>query len=320
MRARALFFFLLVLSLGVFSSSSVHAASIPVLDSSFHIVPSAHDIDPSCAEGAPLSMGAVMEIIQRLLNAGISFAIVIFVIIFAWAGFLFISSVANPESKNLAKKMLMNAAVGLLIVLAAWLIVDFVMKTLYNPNDSGWGPWNSILRNGSACVVESKTARLFSGAITAADLSVTPLPGSTGGTAGTKGCPTCVSLSTYGLSCKSGCTLDPNVAPKMGKLKTAFNGSWIVTEAYPPSTNVHTNECHYNGTCIDAGFTSPTTYTVANVAAFSQAAGQAGLRAVFETSDCALRDAARAKGVSAYCKTDQFYTHITGTHFSVYGN
>ncbi len=298
-----------------------YAADIPVLDNSFHIVPSAHDIDPSCAEGAPLSMGAVMEIIQRFVNAGISFAILIFIIIFAWSGFLFISSVANPESKNLARKMLMNAAVGLLIVLAAWLIVDFVMKTLYNPNESGWGPWNSILRNGSACIVESETARLFSGAITAADLAVTtPSSGGSGaGTVGTAGCPTCVTLKTYGVSCKNGCTLDPNVAPKIGKLKTFFNGSWIVTEAFPPSYT-HTNQCHKNGTCIDAGFTSPTTYTAGNVVSFAQAAGQAGLRAVFETTDCALRDAVRAKGVSAYCKSDQFYTHITGTHFSVYGN
>lgn len=309
---------LAILILGWASAPLAHAATNPTLDGSFHLVPSAHDIDPLCPEDAPLSFGAIMEIAQRLINAGISFGILIFVIILTWAGFLFIMSGVNPEARSSAKKMLGNAAIGLLIMLTAWLMVDFVMKTLYNPNDSGWGPWNSILRDGSACVVESKTQKLFSGAITAADLAVSS-PQS-GRTTGTAGCPTCVSLASYGLACTNNCTLDPAVAPKVGRVKSLFNGTWVVTEAFPP-TATHTNPCHNNGTCIDASFRSPTTYTAANIASFASAAQQAGLRPVFETFDCALRDAARAKGVSAYCKTDSGYAHITGSHhFSLYGN
>lgn len=316
MRTRVLILAFLILG-GTYAPLA-HAASNPSLDSSFHIVPSAHEIDPACPEGAPLSFGAVMEIAQRFINVGISFSVLIFTIIIAWAGFLFTISGVNPEARSSAKKMLGNAAIGLLITLTAWLMVDFVMKTLYNPNESGWGPWNSILRNGSACVVESETQKLFSGAITAAQLVVnTPTPGGT--TTGTAGCPTCVSLKTYGVTCTNNCTLDPNVAPKIGKLKNDFNGTWVATEAYPP-TSRHTNQCHANGTCIDASFRSPTTYTAANIASFAAAARLSGLRPVFETFDCALRDAARARGISAYCKSDNGYGHITGSHFSLYGN
>lgn len=148
----------------------VHAANIPVLDSNFHIVPDAHDLDPLCPVGAPLSYGAVLDTIQRGMNAAISFGILIFVIIMAWAGFQFIMSVTNPEARSHARGMLLNAAIGLMIVLSAWLIVDFVMKTLYigagNGDTAGaFGPWNSILNGGNACVIAHTPQSLVSGGI-----------------------------------------------------------------------------------------------------------------------------------------------------------
>ncbi len=61
--------------------------------------------------------------------------------------------------------MLLNAVVGLFIVLAAWLIVDFVMKSLYNPDawqEGSLGPWNSILVGGDTCV-QPKTPSAIGG-------------------------------------------------------------------------------------------------------------------------------------------------------------
>lgn len=63
-------------------------------------------------------------------------------------------SSVNAENKSKAKNVLTNAVVGLLLALSAWLLVDFMMKTLYNPatqDQSGkvWGPWNSILGDGT---------------------------------------------------------------------------------------------------------------------------------------------------------------------------
>lgn len=183
------FFLLSVVAFMTLSShvSVAHAASFPVLDSTFHLVPDAHDLDPLCLPGAPLSFGAVMEIVQRFVNMGITLGIFFFVVIMAWAGFLFIMSATNPESRSKAKGMLLNAAIGMLIVLSAWLMVDFVMKTLYNPNSSGWGPWNSILGDGPACVVGRATTPLFNGAISTTDL---PAGTSGGGTGSTGGGPT----------------------------------------------------------------------------------------------------------------------------------
>ncbi len=152
---------------------AVHAQGIPTIGSGFHIIPDASELDPACPEGAPLSFGAVMQIAQNLLGVAIAFGVLIFVIIMAWAGFLLITSPINPEAKSTARKMLGNAAIGLLITLSAWLIVDFVMKTLYNPNKAGLGPWNSILSGGPACVKETENMQALPiGPITAGDLAI----------------------------------------------------------------------------------------------------------------------------------------------------
>ena len=163
------------------------ASAASVFDSNFHIVPDAHTLDASCAEGAPLSFGAVMSMVQSMVNVSISLGALIFMMIMAWAGVLFIMSAANPESRNAAKKMLMNGAIGLLIVMSAWLIVDFVMKTLYNPNSSGFGPWNSILGDGPTCVVATEVTPLFTGSITAGQLNAINDYSGTAGESSTSG-------------------------------------------------------------------------------------------------------------------------------------
>lgn len=181
MRTRTALLFLVLLLASV-AAPLAYAADVPVLDGSFHIVPDASDIDPLCPAGAPLSYGAVMEIIQRFMNAAISFGILICVIIIAWSGFLFITSVTNPESRNKARGMLTNAGIGLLIVLSAWLMVDFVMKVLYSGPDGTegkFGPWNSILGTGPACIIGRPTQALFTGEITAVEVTAPVVAGQT---------------------------------------------------------------------------------------------------------------------------------------------
>ncbi|KND47250.1 MAG: Penicillin-resistant DD-carboxypeptidase [Parcubacteria bacterium C7867-004] len=127
---------------------------------------------PEACRSCPCGFAGVLQIIQNFMNLGISLSIIIATIIIAAGGFMYILSSTNPESRSKANKMLMNAVIGLLIVLSAWLIVDFVMKSLYGGQ---FGPWNSILRGGDECVVSRPTQRLFSG-----DLFVLP-GGITGG-------------------------------------------------------------------------------------------------------------------------------------------
>lgn len=141
-------------------------------------------IVPEVCRTCPCGFGGVLAIIQNVVNFLIGIGIIIATLIIVWGGILYVLSPANPESRSTANKMLINAVVGLLITLSAWLIVDFVMKTLYGGQ---FGPWNSILISGTgpSCVeVTNEPESLFDGNIFA-------IPGEAdhGGEGGGSNCP-----------------------------------------------------------------------------------------------------------------------------------
>ena len=266
-----------------------------------------------CAAG----WGMLITVINNIIAFSITIAIVFVApLMIAYAGFLFVVNPVNSEGIKKAKGVLLNTIVGIVIALAGWMIVDALMVVLYNPNATNGGTrlgaWSQLITSGGfgPCID-------LRGSVP--PTVAPPPPGIVVGVP--PGCPTCVSLTGRGLTCKTvlSCTLVPSVADRLVTLKSNFSGTWTVTEAFPP-TVAHSNPCQADGTCIDAGFRGSTTYTAANVAEFATDARSAGLRPVFETVSCSLRDQVRTQGVTAYCITDQGYSHITGNHFSVYSN
>ncbi len=217
-------FLILLGVVGVALPLGVHAADIPLLSPGWSLV-------PEVCRACPCGFAGVLAIVQNLMNAGIGVAIVFGTMIIAWAGFLYITTPANPEARGQASNMLINAAVGLLIVLSAWLIVDFVMKILYNPNNAGWGPWNTILGDatGESCIQSTTTQPLFSGAI-----SVTQLPTgttSTGtGTGNYKPGGTC-SVQTSGPCAPSNLGIFANAANEASEIcaKEGLNNARTVS-------------------------------------------------------------------------------------------
>lgn len=139
-------------------------------------------IVPEACKDCACGFAGVLAIIQNLVNFVIALAVIVATIIIAWGGFLYILSPANPGNRSLANKMLINAAIGLVITLSAWLIVDFVMKTLYGGQQ---GPWNSILYSATddMCIQSKPQKGLFSGGI-----FTTPGPDTTTGGGGSN-CP-----------------------------------------------------------------------------------------------------------------------------------
>ena len=69
---------------------------------------------------------------ENILNTGIYFAVFISAILFAWAGWKMISGKSFGDEAKIsdAKKILWNVIIGLVIILAAWLLVDTIMRTL----------------------------------------------------------------------------------------------------------------------------------------------------------------------------------------------
>jgi phosphotransferase system glucose/maltose/N-acetylglucosamine-specific IIC component len=54
-------------------------------------------------------------------------------VMFIYGGFMFLISGGSSESVQKAKKIILAAVIGLIIVFCSWLIIRFVLKTL-NPN------------------------------------------------------------------------------------------------------------------------------------------------------------------------------------------
>ncbi|HWO07004.1 MAG TPA: hypothetical protein VNM40_00285 [Candidatus Paceibacterota bacterium] len=77
---------------------------------------------------------------QNLLNAGIFIFIFIAAMLFAYAGFLYLTNEAIGEQQR-ARSIFKNVAIGLVILLSAWLIIDTLMKTVLKGD---FGPWNDV--------------------------------------------------------------------------------------------------------------------------------------------------------------------------------
>jgi hypothetical protein len=82
-----------------------------------------------------------LQLVQNILNALIFISVVTATVLFAWAGFLLITNNGNPGRVTRAKSIFVSVLVGIIVILAAWLIVDTIMKTL---TDGKLGPWNEV--------------------------------------------------------------------------------------------------------------------------------------------------------------------------------
>ena len=75
-------------------------------------------------EGRAPDFKCVGAVVQNLVNLAIAVGVVIFVLVAAYAGVLFMASSVNPKGKEQAKSMLTTALIGFVTMLAAWLIVE----------------------------------------------------------------------------------------------------------------------------------------------------------------------------------------------------
>lgn len=84
---------------------------------------------------------------NTILTWLIGILFVVFAIILAMAGWGLVTSAGNQAALNDAKSKFTNAFIGLFIVLAAWLIVDTIMRSLIKGGDGtleGFGPWSQV--------------------------------------------------------------------------------------------------------------------------------------------------------------------------------
>jgi len=68
------------------------------------------------------------NIIGDIIKIALGFLGLIFVILILWSGYQWMTAGGNTDTVTAAKKRIINAVIGLLIVLAAYIIADFIIS------------------------------------------------------------------------------------------------------------------------------------------------------------------------------------------------
>ncbi|MEK7211476.1 MAG: pilin, partial [Patescibacteria group bacterium] len=115
-------------------------------------------------ENIALGGGDIRVTIAKILNAGFGFLGVAMLAIVVYSGFLYMTSGGDPQKTAKARKWLTNSVIGLVIILSAFAITNFVLRSLNEAvNRSGGqttttgGPLGEIGGSGSVFRVLSVT-------------------------------------------------------------------------------------------------------------------------------------------------------------------
>jgi ABC-type nickel/cobalt efflux system permease component RcnA len=221
----------------------------------------------------------VVGLANSLVSWLISILGVIAVIVMVYAGFKMVTSAGDEGAWTKAKELFTNVVIGIVLILAAWLIVDTLLKGL---TGRGLDDWTQELQVSA------------------------PNPNNTSIVGGLSGCANCATIE--GIPCKNSnsCSVSSEYAERLSGL----SGSGIeITEAWPP-TRTHQAACHQNGTCTDVVF-ADRNFTPDRVQAFQSLASQNGFKAVYEPP--------AGVSCSGYTNCLSYNTtRSTGHHFSLY--
>lgn len=265
--------------------------------------------------GTDCSACNFVQLLNLLIQWLLGIVFVVFAALMTVAGFGLVTSGGNQAALDAAKSKFTNAIIGIIIMLAAWLIVDTLLRgTLAGGGViTGWGPWAEV-----QCMVQTQTFEWAgdpdaqSSVNNASTTATTTIPGPR--PAGCSG-GTCVPL---GIPCSnsSSCNISPDLASRLQSFHAAAGVSGArVTEAMPP-TRTHRSPCHSNGTCID--YSKAGGMTASEVVSVINAAQANGLRPVYEVRTAAERTNLINAGAPAGSIV-VLGNWISASHFSIYG-
>jgi hypothetical protein len=255
-----------------------------------------------------------------IFNLLIGLSAVWAVLMIVIGGFQYMTTDAVMK-KTQGKERIKNAVFGLVLVIAAWIILNTVNPNLLKlsldispvttTQTGGEGtlspalPLQSVMDRVTATCPGCSTTGGLSYNISQANLA-------------RFSCQTCSALGT-GIPFKN---TNVNVAPALNTELSALNSSlaqqgvaWWVTEAFPPMVN-HVDDCHYNGTCIDAALSDPSTLHIKN---FIDTAVAKGLSPSYEvlTQKDADTLIASLKAIGLSNPVVKVNTDAKGAHFHV---
>ena len=149
MRIVSVFFIIAFIALAVFAPFGSVSAQTPSFEGP--IVPCGTEESGSTDlyQGEKLTCGAceLLALSQNIINFIVFLATVAAVLMFVYAGFIYITAAGDTGKIKQAHGIFSAVIVGFIIVLAAWLFIDLLMKSFLNVDK--FGPWNEILCKGS---------------------------------------------------------------------------------------------------------------------------------------------------------------------------
>ena len=97
---------------------------------------------------------------QNIINLAVTLSVFVAAVLFAYAGWNYLTNFGDTGKVSKAHGIFKNVAVGFIIIMAAWLIVDTLMKVFLG---GGFGPWNEVC-GGSAAALSQTGGLIQSGA------------------------------------------------------------------------------------------------------------------------------------------------------------
>lgn len=98
--------------------------------------------DPGTKNGHECTFEDLIRLAQAVAKKIVQIGLILSPIIFAYAGYLLITSSDNPGKRDTAKKIAWNVAKGIAVMMLAWLIVDLILRALLKQgvlNNLPWG-------------------------------------------------------------------------------------------------------------------------------------------------------------------------------------
>jgi hypothetical protein len=98
-------------------------------------------------EGADCNACHFIQMFNEIIFWIIAILFLVFAVILVIAGFKLVTSGGNQTARDDAKGKLVNALIGIIIVLAAWLIIDNLVRAVLPGKEGvieGWGVWNKV--------------------------------------------------------------------------------------------------------------------------------------------------------------------------------
>ncbi len=74
--------------------------------------------------------GKLIQLAHNVLNFIVTMATMLSALMFAYAGWLYLSSAGNQENVKKAHKLFYKVVLGMVIILIAWVLIDTVLKSL----------------------------------------------------------------------------------------------------------------------------------------------------------------------------------------------